>query len=726
MNRLFFSLGLLLVSTSCTTAPRSSSEMDGLAKWAAPPLPRAVSVRDGRTGEIVSFESFLDAIAKADAVFLGESHTDETTHRLELAVYEGLLARRKGAVVLSMEMFERDVQKHLDAYLAGKIEESAFLDQARPWSNYRTAYRPLIERAKSSKRPVVAANFPRPLRRRVAMEGRAVLQSLEGDEARYAPEELFPNTPAYWRRTDNAVRSHRVMARGGGGDDSRLYSTQSLWDNAMGEACAIALDEHPGHVVLHVNGGFHTAYWDGTIHQLLRRRPKTKAVTVSIIPAINPNVAKHYGAPVADYVVFAESRATDVKDGTWSVTVGREQAYRFHLPEGTTDENPVPLLIWFSDDGLAASDGMNIWKDRLGDEVAIAVLDAPYRAIQEDFAKGGRWFWPNTFSSDVGSLINSVERIWGYLLRNYPIDTTRVCVAGEGTGATVVASIGLLTDRMDIHAVALEPRRYAKIKDFPLPLPEFQGDEPAPHKSLRVVIRGGDAKWWSEELGEYAAIGLDASIIDAGDDPWTKELDAENVLRKAMGVETRPAIDSKERRYILTQSDSPRARHWARLRALRATASNGVPIAVLDAPPEGDGATLVPTEVHAESFAAERALPPCPGPFGGTTVIVLPDDIPSQEAGAWDALMGNDPLTKRSRFFRMRIATAAGDRSLPFVLETLRNEGRENILIVPATFCADGAWMRTLKRSVVEWEDQMTLQWLPGLGGRDVSTSETR
>ena len=725
MNRRLFALGLLLTLASCTTTPRPQSEKDGFAGWSAPPLPRAVSVRDGRTGEVLTFAAFLDAIAKADAVFLGESHTDETTHRVELAVYEGLLARRKGDVVLSMEMFERDVQAHVNAYLAGEIDERTFLDRARPWGNYRTAYRPLIERAKSSKRPVVAANFPTPLRRKIAMKGPEVLESLEEAEARLAPAELFPNTPAYWRRADNAVRSHRVMAGRGGSDDSRLYSTQSLWDNAMGEACATALEEHPGHVVLHVNGGFHTAYWDGTVHQLLRRRPQTKVVTVSISPTLNPNVAELSGTPVADYVVFAESRATDVSGGTWSVTVGRKQAYRFHLPEGSTDEDRVPLLIWLPDDGVGASDGMDLWKDRLGVDGAIAVLDAPFRAIQEDLSKGGRWFWPDTFSSDVGSLIVSVERIWGYLLRNYPIDPGHVCVAGEGTGATVVASIGLLTDRMDIEAVAIEPGRYAKIRDFSLPLPEFQGDEPAPDRSLRVVIRDGDVKWWSEELGAYAAIGLDASILEASDDPWTMERDAENLLRAAMGLEARPAIDTKERRYILTENDSPRARQWVRLRALRTAARDSVPVAVLDAPPESDGAIRIPTEIRAEAFAAEGALPPCPGPFGGTTVLVLPDDLRSQEVRAWEALMEDDPLAKRSRFLRMRIATATGEGSLPVVLETLRSEGRENILIVPALFCADGAWMRTLKRSVVALEDQMTLQWLPGLGGRDVPTAST-
>ena len=58
-------------------------------------------------------------------MFLGETHDDETTHRLELAVYEGLLHRKPKQVVLAMEMFERDVQQVLDDYLAGRHRGAA-------------------------------------------------------------------------------------------------------------------------------------------------------------------------------------------------------------------------------------------------------------------------------------------------------------------------------------------------------------------------------------------------------------------------------------------------------------------------------------------------------------------------------------------------------------------------------------------------------------------------
>ena len=50
------------------------------------------------------------------------------------------------------------------------------------------------------------------------------------------------------------------------------------------------------------------------------------------------------------------------------------------------------------------------------------------------------------------------------------------------------------------------------------------------------------------------------------------------------------------------------------------------------------------------------------------------------------------------------------------VLARLLEEGRKNVLVVPAVYCADGARMRELKHQVRELEDRMTIVWQPGLG----------
>jgi uncharacterized iron-regulated protein len=684
--------------------------------WAAPELTRSVVVADGRTGETLSWSALLEQLAAADAVFLGEQHTDETTHSVELAMYEGLLAARPGEVVLAMEMFERDVQHVLDAYIAGQIDEAAFLEQSHPWGSYHTAYRPLVERARATGGRVVASNFPRSLRRRMSMEGREVLDQLEGDESAHAPAELFPNTEAYWRRVDNAVRGHLAMMRADNQDDpQRQYSTQTLWDNSMGDACAQALDESPGALVLHVNGGFHSSYWDGTVRQLLLRKPDAKVLTVSIVPCANPSVADVSGEPVADYIVFAEQRAQDENSGTHKVFVTREIKYRLRLPAPVGElDTPVPLLIWLSDDGFTDKDGLALWRSRLGYEVALAVLQAPYRETQTDLAEGGRWFWPDSFPEDIDALESAVEKTWAYLLRHYPLDPTRVCLAGEGTGATVAAAIVLRTGSMDIRAVGLSPRRYVKIKDFPLPLPEFRGDDHAPSKSLSMWVTPDDEDWWRGEIDEYLAIGFESALHTVTEDAWQRELEQENVIRGALGLEPRTLVAEAERRHIVVEDGSPRALHWARLLGIRHTDEHGEPVAVLTQAPASDASHPISIDTAPARFEDGSQLPRCPGPFGGTTVLVLPDDAPATDIDAWLAIESADPIHAASRFHRLRIAH--GGRPLAELLDELLEAGRKNVLIIPTRFCADGSEMRRLQASTRAHDDRMTLRWQPGLG----------
>ena len=698
-------LPLAATFLGCTAPPEAGSP----EPWAAPPLEHGSSVRDGRTGERIALDELFDRLARADVVFLGETHDDETTHRLELATYEALLARREGRVVLALEFFERDVQGALDAYLAGTIDEPTFLSRARPWSNYATAYRPLIEMAKARGKPVVASNFPTPLRRTLLKDGLGALATLSPGERGQAPAEILPNTPAYWRRVDNAIRGHAgMMGPPRAADDPRLDDAQTLWDNSMGESCALALERHPGALVLHVNGGFHSEYWDGTVRQLRLRAPDAEVMTVAMEPVERPASAELSGAPRADYVAFVEARAKDVSDGALAVFTSRELKYRLALPGGTSDGRRVPLLIWLGDDGESAEESLAEWRERLGESAAVAVIEPPYRETQEDLVEGGRWYWPDTFAEDVVAVGGGIEEAWAFLLRHHAIDPARVCLAGEGTGATVVAAAAMRTDRMDVRAVAREPRRFAKVKDFPLPLPELAGQARAPAKSLRLAVAPADEAWWASEIEAYRGIGFESELVIAGADPWRRDLERENAVREALGLETRAATEQGTRRYVI--AESPRARAWARRLGSRHFAETGELVAALAEPT--DLAKALDTAVHPGA-----PLPRCPGAFGGTTVVVLPEGLEEPEIASWLALEADDPLAKESRSQRLRVAT-----DLPGTLASILAEGRKNVLIVPAEFCADGARMRELRRQVVDFEDRMTLQWLPGLGGTSPRT----
>ncbi len=703
------SIGWLLTLVCCGTG---FAESPG-PRWQAPSVQRSTSIRDGHTRQAVEWEDLLEALAEADAVFLGEQHTDETSHRVQLAIYEELLARRQQRVVLALEMFDRDTQDALDAYLAGEIDESTWLDQARPWNNYATAYRPLVETARRAGAPVRAANFPRPLLMRIARQGIDVLQDLDDEQRRHVPDRLLPQRDAYWRRVDNAMRGHGSVMRTG----DRLHSTQSLWDNSMADTAAKALDQHPDHSVLFINGDFHSAYGDGAVYLLRQLKPQIAITTVSLVPVANPSVADWEGLPVADFVVFVEDRAGHQREGAWSVAIPSSVDYRFHQPPAEDGDRRLPLLIVLVEDGLTAQDGLELWQERLGQQAAIAVLELLHRQQQPDLSRGGRWFWPDSFSADLRAALHASERMWAYLCRHFPIDPDRVAIVGRGSGATVATSVAVHTRRMDVRTVAWLPEQFAPMKDLPLPLPELWGNDTPPERSLRSAINPADRSWWEPEMQAYREIGVDSQPLELDPDPWKQEQQLQQAVREALGLPEGDQPTGQQRFYILASGDAARQRHWARMHAQWAADRHGVAVAVVDQPPDDPAAKAWPIEVSAQHFTAPGRLPRCPGPFGGTTVVVLPSELPEADQRAWQALEQEDPLAAASRFHRLRVATGVPGHTLHEVLTRLESENRRNVLIVPGVFYADASWLRELEHSVRDFRNSMTLHWLPGLGG---------
>jgi uncharacterized iron-regulated protein len=188
-------------------------------------------VFDTHVGTYTDFETMLAAVTTADVVFLGEQHDDPNTHRLELAVLEGLM-RRRGNLILSLEMFERDVQDQLDRFAVGQIAETEFLAAARPWPNYATDYKPLVDFAVAHKWPVVAANVPRPMASEVSKGGMGVLDGKPERERRwFAADRRCPTgDDGYYKRFMEAMGSHP----GSTGDN--FYFAQCLKDETMAES----------------------------------------------------------------------------------------------------------------------------------------------------------------------------------------------------------------------------------------------------------------------------------------------------------------------------------------------------------------------------------------------------------------------------------------------------------------------------------------------------------
>jgi uncharacterized iron-regulated protein len=357
-------LALLLV----VGAPSAHAQAAPAADSSSTPL-EIVEGRDyrvyDREGSPTSIAAIVRASLGEEVLLVGEEHDDMVGHALEVLLFETVLeeiggpARSGRTVVLSMEMFERDVQYVVDEYLSGLISEENFLRSVRPWPYYEARYRPLVEAARSAGVSLVAANAPRRYVSRVSAEGPHALEALSPHARTYLPPLPYPGpSPRYRAQWDSllvqgmqggeaegdtaesggaerggaeragveseeendrpsAVGQAAVEGEVGPASDispARPYAmspnviqAQALWDAAMGHAITDALVRNAGGFVMHVAGSFHVEKGTGIPERIADYRPGTRLVSIVMtkVDDVDAWSAEDHG-PLADYVVLTK------------------------------------------------------------------------------------------------------------------------------------------------------------------------------------------------------------------------------------------------------------------------------------------------------------------------------------------------------------------------------------------------------------------------------------
>ncbi len=249
-------------------------------------------------GSEAGIEDLMDQASTVDVIFLGERHGDPGTHALQLHLLEALIevADQVGReLILSFEMFDRDVQAVLDEFLADLITEDQFLSVARPWPNYASDYRPTLLRAKEAGLRVLAANTPRRYSDRVSRLGSASLRDLPTEAHRHLPPLPFPEASSAYRseweeRMDQIAHPHA---------GEHALEVQALWDASMAFAIHEALGTEAGGtdggagrlgrpLVLHLTGSFHVENRTGIPEALRHYRPGIRDLVITAWPVETP------------------------------------------------------------------------------------------------------------------------------------------------------------------------------------------------------------------------------------------------------------------------------------------------------------------------------------------------------------------------------------------------------------------------------------------------------
>lgn len=228
-------------------------------------------------GEI-PVSSLIKELASNDVILIGETHDSPFDHYVEYELFRRVSKER--SVVLSLEMFERDVQGVLDSYLSGEITEDSFMRASRPWENYPTDYRDLVEFAKKNGIPVIAANIPRNLASLVSKHGPDTLNSISDIKDFFVKP--FSTPDDYKQRFldffSMLVPGMPMSAM----SQENMFVSQLFKDATMAFSINKSLSEYPGRLVFMVCGEFHSDYHQGIYEQLKAIKPDIKITTLSI------------------------------------------------------------------------------------------------------------------------------------------------------------------------------------------------------------------------------------------------------------------------------------------------------------------------------------------------------------------------------------------------------------------------------------------------------------
>ncbi len=270
-----------------------------------------------KEGKVVEPSVIIADLANYDVLFYGEQHTDLITHKIQSMLLQMAYEKYGEKTVLSMEMFDRDVQYIVDEYLNGFIKEGYFNKDARCWPNYND-YRPMVEFAKAKKLHLIAANAPFRYVTLVNKYGLDTLMLLsEQAKKAMAPIPYNLASGAYAEKLKNLGKedSDKKKKKREMPDSSKtkkydVIPGHSLWDCTMAYSIFQYHKEHPDSKIFHLNGSFHTEEYFGIFQRLKEYDPNIKLLVITSIAYGKKltNIDFEKDKKMGDYIIYTKTK----------------------------------------------------------------------------------------------------------------------------------------------------------------------------------------------------------------------------------------------------------------------------------------------------------------------------------------------------------------------------------------------------------------------------------
>ncbi|HHS83971.1 MAG TPA: PDZ domain-containing protein [Gammaproteobacteria bacterium] len=263
-----YSLLLLcsLMFACSSTPPLGDPEMP----YPPPHEPAVGDILHIPTGIFVTQEQMLAAVTDAKIVYVGETHDNPASHRLEAMLLKALAERYPEQVALGMEMMTPEQQPVLDRWVAGELSEKELLEQSRWYDIWRMDfdyYKELFQLCRDKKIPIIGLNATKAQVKAVASND---FSKLDEEQRKQIPT-LDMADPYQRAMVKTVFGGHNH----GGGDKERFLRVQTLWDEMMAANVAryLTTPQGSGRHMLVIAGGHHVSYGFGIPRRVFRRLP---------------------------------------------------------------------------------------------------------------------------------------------------------------------------------------------------------------------------------------------------------------------------------------------------------------------------------------------------------------------------------------------------------------------------------------------------------------------
>ena len=243
----------------------------------------------------------LKELAKANVVYLGETHDRTQDRQLQLEIIQEL-QKRTPQIAIAMEMFQIPYQDAIDGYLAGNLSEQELIEQSeyeQRWGYSWESYAPILRFAKKKQLRVLALNTPSEITRQVAKEG---LDSLTPQQRKIIPptSEIRTDNDAYRQMLAKTFAQHQHASHGNSSRFDRFFLAQVLWDETMAAEIAKFVKANHKHQVVVIAGQGHIIYGYGIPSRVARRMPQ-QFLQFSVLLS-SPEEVTNSPQPIADYI----------------------------------------------------------------------------------------------------------------------------------------------------------------------------------------------------------------------------------------------------------------------------------------------------------------------------------------------------------------------------------------------------------------------------------------